>query len=138
MIRIYDIPDNTFETDEEEDSSEEDSEEESDDDDESKVSSVTACIYSSAVFGENPRYCYSLGIVIISSTIMQKLFCNISVITEETWNMCSLSILSRETIQNAFFQNFAPFFDLDFLSSIKHPMAKRLQHMQCSCLTPFS
>lgn len=32
MVRIYDIPDNTFETDEEDESSEEDSEEESEDD----------------------------------------------------------------------------------------------------------
>ena len=45
--------------------------------------------------------------------------------------MCSLSkkqsILLRETIQNAFFfsQNYAPFFDFDFLCSIKHPTAKR-------------
>ena len=62
----------------------------------------------------------------------------ISLLLLKKLGMCSLSILSRETIQNAFFQNFAPFFDLDFLSSIKHPMAKRLHHMQCSCLTPFS
>ena len=33
MVRIYDIPDNTFETDEEEDSSEEESTDDSDDDD---------------------------------------------------------------------------------------------------------
>ena len=60
-------------------------------------------IFSSTVFGENQRYCYSLGIVVI---IVQKLtFCNVSVITEETQNMCSLSkeqsILSKE---NFFFR----------------------------------
>ena len=36
------------------------------------------------------------------------------------------SILSRETIQHAFFQNYVPFFDLDFLSSFKHLTAERL------------
>ena len=49
--------------------------------------------------------------------------------------MCSLSkeqsIRSREAIQNAFFfQNFALLFGLDFLSSIKHPIAK---HWHPSC-----
>ena len=45
--------------------------------------------------------------------------------------MCSpskeQSILSRETIQNAcfFFSELCPYFDLDFVSSIKHPTAKR-------------
>ena len=36
------------------------------------------------------------------------------------------SILPRESIQNAFlFSELCPFFDLDFLSSIKHPTAER-------------
>ena len=43
--------------------------------------------------------------------------------------MCSLSkeqsILSRETIQNAFLTELRPFFELEFLSSIKHPAAER-------------
>ena len=39
-------------------------------------------IFSSAVFGENPKYCCSLGIIVVVGG--QKLtFCNISVITEE-------------------------------------------------------
>ena len=35
------------------------------------------------------------------------------------------SILSRETINYAFFLELCPYFDLDFLSSIKHPAAER-------------
>ena len=81
-------------------------------------------IFSSAVFGENQRYCYSLGIVVT--------FCNISVITEDIYlkleSMWSLSkqqfILSRVTIQNSFSSKLCPFFDLDFLSSIKQPTAE--------------
>ena len=68
---------------------------------------------SLAVFGENPRYCYSLGIV----CVMQKTwtFCNTSVMTEGMYlklGVCvhkEQSILSRETIQNTYFyQNYAP------------------------------
>ena len=33
------------------------------------------------------------------------------------------SVLSKETIQNAFFSELCPFYDLDFLSSINHPTA---------------
>ena len=33
------------------------------------------------------------------------------------------SVISRETIQNAFFKNYAPLFYLDVKSSIKHPTA---------------
>ena len=43
--------------------------------------------------------------------------------------MCSLSkersLLSRETNQNVFFSELCPFFDIDFLSCIKHPSAER-------------
>ena len=41
-------------------------------------------LFSSAVFRENPRYCYSFGVVVVVG--MQKLtFCNISVITEDIY-----------------------------------------------------
>ena len=42
-------------------------------------------ILSSAVFGENQRYCYSLGIGVVM--VVQKLltFCNISVITKDIY-----------------------------------------------------
>ena len=52
--------------------------------------------------------------------------------------MCSLpkeqSTLSRETIQNAFFPELCPFFDLDFflLSSTRQPSVGT--RMRCSCL----
>ena len=68
----------------------------------------------------------------LSAAAACKKFCNISVITEEifleTQSMRSLSkkqsILSRETIQNAF-SELCPFFDLDSFLSIKHPTAGR-------------
>ena len=45
-------------------------------------------LFSSAFFRENPRYCYSLDVVIIVIVVgMQKTltFCNISVITEDIY-----------------------------------------------------
>ena len=43
--------------------------------------------------------------------------------------MCALSkeqsILSKETNQNAFCSELFPFFNLDFLFSVKHPTAER-------------
>ena len=72
-------------------------------------------LFSSAVLGENLRYGYSLGNVVVVG--LQKLW-HRPVIIESIYfklrSMCSLSkeqsILSRETTQNAiFFQNYAPF-----------------------------
>ena len=61
---------------------------------------------------KNQRYYDSLGGVIMRISL----------------NMCTLpkeqSILSRKTIQ-FFFKELCPFFNLDFLSSIKHPAAER-------------
>ena len=68
-------------------------------------------LFSSAVFGENPRYCYSLGV----AGVMQKLtICNISHSTE-TQNICSLS--KEQSFQGRqfkmlfffLFQNYASF-----------------------------
>ena len=76
------------------------------------------------------RYCYSFGVVIV--VVVQELSHFVTYHLLKTQSMCLLSkvqsILSRETIQNAFFffQNYASFFfDLDFLSSMKHPTAER-------------
>ena len=43
-------------------------------------------VFCSAVFGENQRYCYSLGVVVFV-VIVQKLlrFCNISVVIEDIY-----------------------------------------------------
>ena len=80
-------------------------------------------IFSSAVFRENPRDCYSLGVVIV---VVQRLtFCNISFVTEdiyilETLNMCSLSKSSPHYQGRQFkmhiFLELSPFFNLEKLT----------------------
>ena len=109
-------------------------------------------VTSLAVFVINPRYCYSLGIIVVVG--VQKLWhfviqylCHYWRYLLETRNMCSLSkdqsLLSRETIQTAFFSDLCPFFDFNFLFSIKHPTAKHfhphamlvsfLAHLSTTC-----
>ena len=43
-------------------------------------------IFSSAVFGENPRYCYSLGVIVVVGVVQKLLtFCNISLTAEDIY-----------------------------------------------------
>ena len=89
-------------------------------------------IFGSVVFGENPRYCYSVGVVIVA---VQKLtFCNISVITEDIYlklGVCVHCPKSNPYYQGRqfkmdffFFFRIMPLFHLGLLSSINHPTAK--------------
>ena len=94
------------------------------------------CLSSSlTVFGEELRYCYSLGIVVIVVVfIVQKLWhFIISLITEDIYLKLEVCVhIQREihTIKGdnskcIFFLELCPFFcDLGFLSSIKHPTAE--------------
>ena len=85
------------------------------------ISVITEDVYL-AVFGEIP----SLGVVIV----MEKLtFCNISVITEDVYLKLGVCVQypksnpcyqGRQFKMPFFFQNYAPFFNLDLLSTIKH------------------
>ena len=71
-------------------------------------------LFCFSVFVENLRYCYSLDIV-------QKLtFCNISVITEDIY------FKLRVCVHFFFFlySELCSYFYLEFLSSIKHPIAE--------------
>ena len=102
-------------------------------------------ICNSAVFGENPRYCYSLGVVVVVVVVQKlshfvlSLLLKIFTYLLESRNMCSLSkeqsILSWETIQVHYFQNYATF-STDFLFSIKHPIAEHW-HPHAVLLSPF-
>ena len=88
-------------------------------------------IFSSAVFGENLRYCYSLGIIVVhcrrrrAKTVA---FCNISVFSEDIYlklRICVHYPKSNPYYQgrqfNFFLQNYAPFSTYNLLSTIKHP-----------------
>ena len=86
--------------------------------------------FSSAVFRENPRYCYSPGVVVV----VQKLrHLEISLLLLKIYVLLSKeqSILSRETIQNAFFR-IMPLFRLRLfiLYQAPHIVGTR---MRCSC-----
>ena len=84
-------------------------------------------LFSLAVFGESPSYCYSLGVIMV----MQKLFCNISFITQDIYlklGVCVHYPKSNPCYQGRqfkihFFTELYSFFIFDFLSSIKHPTA---------------
>ena len=78
-------------------------------------------LFSSAVFGENPRYCYSLGIVVVVISLLLLKICTCN----SGYVFTIQRILSRETIQNAFVSDLCPFFDLNILPSIKHPTSER-------------
>ena len=103
-------------------------------------------ILSLAVFGENLRYNYSLGIVIVIIMVgigagchpchhhaKTLTFCNILVITVDIYlklgKMCLLfkekSIVSREIIQNAFSSELFPLFSL----------TKKLRHLVIGLIT---
>ena len=83
-------------------------------------------------FRENPRYCYTLGVLVF--TVMQKsvTFCNIFVITEDNYLKhrvcvhCPKSELYYQGRQFKmfFFPELCSFFHLDILSSIKHLTAE--------------
>ena len=64
------------------------------------------------------RYCYNLGVVVVIVMVQKLTFCNISVVIIDIYmklgvcvHYAEVSILLRETIQNAFFLllNYAPF-----------------------------
>ena len=92
-------------------------------------------ISSSAAFGENPRYCYSLSVVVVvrrprrAKTVT---FRNVSVITEDIYlelGVCVHHPKSNPCYKGRQFQmhfsELCPLFDLDILASIKHPTAER-------------
>ena len=80
-------------------------------------------IFSSAVFGENPRYCYSLGVILLVQKTST--FCNISVIEVYVhYSKSNLYYRGRQLKMFFFFYRFMPVFRLRPLSSFKHPTAE--------------
>ena len=87
---------------------------------------LVTSIFSSSVFGENPRYCFSLSVVVDLQNLWHIYLSNISVIIEDIYLKLGICvhypncnpILSREIIQNAFlFSELCPFFYIDFLAA---------------------
>ena len=78
-------------------------------------SQTMAYMFSSVVFGENPRYCYSLGFTVVDVVVQKLTFCNIFVITEYIYlklRLCVQYPKSNPCYQGRqfnFFQNYAPF-----------------------------
>ena len=107
---------------------------------------LVTSIFSSAVFGENPRYCYSLGVCVVVVVIVQKTdICNISVITEGIYLKRGLYVhypksnpyYQGRQFKMLFFFRIMPPLDFDFLSLIKHSHSPGLAPA-CDALVAFS
>ena len=95
-------------------------------------------LFSSTVFGEIPRYSYSLGVGVVRHRRRAKsvTFCNIYVITEDIYlklGMCVHYSKSNPYYQRRqykmlffFFSELCPFSNKTFSFFIKHPTAERL------------
>ena len=98
-------------------------------------------IFSSGVFRENPRYCYSLGIIVV----VQKLaFCKISVITEDIYLKLGLCVhyqrsnpyyQGRQFKMHFFFSQIYALFQLKTFNPLSStPQQSVGTCMLCSCL----
>ena len=93
-------------------------------------------ILSSAVFRENPRYCYSLGVVFVvvcsgviitqklSDFVISLLLLKILTCYSEYVFTIQRSIHTIKGDNSIFFSEIHSFLDSDFLSSIRNPAAK--------------
>ena len=83
----------------------------------------------------NPRYCYSLGIIVFS---LQKLtFCNIFVITRDILlklRACDHYSSKGDNSKYFFFQNYVPFSIQTFYPLSNTPQLSVVILMHCSCL----
>ena len=90
-------------------------------------------IFSSAVFGENGRYIYCLGGVSVGQKFWHFLI-SLLLLKVFTWNseyvftiQIAIHTFKRDNSEYIFLE-LCPFFDFDFLSSIKHPNSRAMAH----------
>ena len=82
-------------------------------------------IFSLAVYGENPRYCYSPGVIVVVVMWKNFEFCNICVITEDMFTISKAIQTMTGDKSKCILVRIMPLFRLsNILSSIKHSTAQ--------------
>ena len=90
------------------------------------------CIFSSAVYGENPRYCYRLGIVVVHMKTLWHFV--ISVITEDIYFKLGVCVHHAKSnpyyqgrqVRMHFFTGLCPFFNLRLFILYQAPHTRAL------------